>query len=107
MAVRTINIVEDNTAPSITLTLKRDGVAIDVTGSTVNLIIARGNTITNSGHQECTPVTASSGIVKYSPVAGDFPSAGKYVADIEIIYPSTAVERLYEQLKLKARKKVG
>ena len=107
MAVRTINIVEDNTAPAISLTLKREGVPIDVTGCDVALIIAKGNTITNAGHQDCTLVTPSSGLVQYEPQAGDFPSAGNYKADIQITYPNLSVERLYDQLKLKARKKLG
>jgi Ethanolamine utilization protein EutJ (predicted chaperonin) len=107
MSVKKINIVEDNTAPAIVLTLKRDGVVIDVTGCTVRLIIVKGSTITNATHQECTLVVAASGIVQYTPQANDFPSAGNYKADVEIEYAPTSIERLYDQLKIKARKKLG
>lgn len=107
MAVRTIKTVEANTAPPIVLTLKRDGVAIDVTGCVVNLILAKGSTVTNTGHQECSLITPSSGVVQYDPETGDFPSAGNYKADAQIVYPSGKQEILYDQLKFKARKKIS
>lgn len=106
MAVRKINIVEDNTAPPLLLTLKRDGTVIDVTGCTVRLIIARGSTITNTGHQDCTLVTPTSGIVQYDIEDGDFPSPGTYKADVEIEYADGTIERLYDQLNIKARRKL-
>lgn len=107
MAVRKINIVEDNSGPPLLLTLKREGVAIDVTGCTVNLIIAKGTTITNTGHQGCTLVTPTAGVVQYTPQSTDFSTPGTYKADIEITYANGSVERLYEQLKIKARRKLG
>lgn len=106
MAVRKINIVEDNTAPALLLTLKRDGVVIDVSGCDVNLIIARGSTITNEGHQECVLVTPTSGLVQYDIETGDFPAAGTYKADVEIVYADGKLERLYDQLSIKARRKI-
>lgn len=106
MAVRTISVVEDNTAPGELFTLKRAGTAIDVTGCTVNLILAKGSTITNLGHQACTLVTPTSGVVQYNPLTGDFPTPGTYKADVEIIYPNTTREVLYDQLKFKARRRI-
>ena len=107
MPVRTINLVEDNTAPPLQLTLEREGVAINITDCTVNLIIARGNTITNADHQECTIVSAVAGEVSYAIDADDFASPGTYKADIEITYADASVERLYDQLKIKARRKLS
>lgn len=106
MAIRTIKTVEDNTAPPILLTLKREGVVIDVTGATVELIIARGSTITNTGHQECTVVTPTSGLVQYDPQAGDFSSPGTYKADVKVTYADSSYEVLYEQLKFKVRRRL-
>lgn len=106
MAVQKIKIVEDNTAPSILLTAKRDGVAIDVTGCTVNLIIAKGSTITNTGHQGCTLVTPTSGTVQYDPQSGDFATPGTYKADLEVTYANGTIERLYDQLKFSVRRKL-
>lgn len=107
MAVRTIKVVEDNTGPPQLLTLKRDGIAIDVTGCTVALIIARGNTITNTSHQACLLAVPASGVVQYNPAAGDFATKGTYKADVKITYPNATEEILYDQLKFKVRKKLG
>lgn len=107
MAVRKIKIVEDNTAPGILLTAQRDGVAIDLTGATVDLIIAKGSTITNTGHQGCTLVTPTSGRVQYDPQAGDFSTPGTYKADLRITYADASVEVLYDQLKFQVRRKLS
>lgn len=106
MAVRKIKIVEDNTAPSILLTAQREGAAIDVTGATVNLIIAKGSTITNAGHQTCVLVTPTSGRVQYNPQVGDFATPGKYKADLQIIYADLTTEILYDQLSFQVRRKL-
>lgn len=107
MSVQKINIVQENTAPALLLTLKRDGSVIDVTDCTVNLIIAKGNTVVNALHQGCTLVTPTSGIVQYTIVTGDFDTPGTYKADIEIVYADLSQEKLYDQLKLKVRKALG
>jgi hypothetical protein len=107
MAVQTIKIVAKNTAPPWQLTAKRSGVAIDLTGCSVALILGRGNTVLNTGHQACTVVTPTSGIVSYTPQATDVPSPGKYVADLKITYPDSSTEILYDQLVIKARKGLG
>lgn len=106
MAVRVIKVVEDNTAPTIDLTLEREGVAIDLTDADVDLIISDGSSITNTGHQACTVTDADTGEVSYQPEAGDFPTAGSYKGDIKITYADTTYEILYEQLKVKARAKL-
>lgn len=106
MAVRKIKIVEDNTAPAIFLTAQREGVAIDVTGCTVELIIAKGAVITNTGHQGCTLVTPTAGRVSYSPQIGDFSSPGQYKADLKITYPDATYEVLYDQLRFQARRRL-
>lgn len=106
MAVRKIKIVEDNTAPSLLLTAQREGTAIDVTGCTVALVISKGNVITNTGHQNCTLVTPTSGRVQYDPQAGDFSTPGVYKADLRITYADSTVETLYDQLKFQVRRKL-
>lgn len=98
----TIKTVAGNTAPPFTITCKRDGSAIDLTGCTVELIIAKGNTITQAG-KAATITTAASGIITYDQDATDFPSAGAYKADVKVTYSDSTIEVLYEQLKIKAR----
>lgn len=104
MATQRINTVQGNTAPPLLLTAKRSGVAIDVTGSTVDVIIAKGGVQVNVGHTACTIVTPTSGIVSYTPQAGDFATPGTYKADLRVTYANGTVETLYDQLQIKARK---
>jgi len=106
MAVRKIKIVEDNTAPPILLTAERDSVAIDLTGCTVDLILAKGSSITNTGHQGCTLVTPTSGRVQYDPVTGDFATPGSYKADLTITYADGSIETLFDQLKFQVRRRL-
>lgn len=106
MAVQTIKIVQGNTAPPLLLTAKRGGVSIDVTGATVDAFIAKGGVSVNTGHTLCTIVTATSGVVSYTPLAGDFATPGTYKADLRVTYSNATVETLYDQLKIVARKKV-
>jgi hypothetical protein len=110
--------VEDNSAPPINLTLKRKVVAedgdisyavIDLTdASTVELIIRRQRTktITNDGHQTCSIIDADAGEVRYQPEATDWPEKGLYAAEAKITYIGGRYEIIYEQLKIKARKKL-
>lgn len=102
-------IVEDNTAPAYQITCTRDGTAIDLTGASVNLIIQQRSTgtITNTGHQTASLVTAASGIISYTAQAGDFPAAGNYVADVKVTYSGGGIEILYQQAKFKVRSKIA
>ena len=101
-------IVEDNTAPAYQITCERDGEAIDLTGSSVTLIIKSksSGSITNTGHQTCTLVTAASGIISYTAESTDFPSAGRYVGDVKVTYSGGGIEILYSQVKWKVRTKI-
>lgn len=102
----TLKTVAGNTAPPLVITCQRDGVAINLTGCTVQLIIAKGATITQVG-RTATITTAASGIITYVPLTTDFPTAGTYKGDVKVTYSDTTVEILYEQLKMKARAKIA
>lgn len=107
MANQTIKIVAKNTAPAWQITAQRAGTIIDVSGCIVSLIIVKGNTVLNSGHQTCVLVIPTSGIVSYSPLSTDIPGPGSYKSDLLINYPNGTYERLYDQLIIKARKGAG
>lgn len=109
MANITILLVEDNNTPAFSVTLKRNGTAIDLSGATVRLLIknAQTDTITNSSNQTCTVVTAASGIVSYQPETGDFPSEGRYIGEFKISYAGSRDEILHDRLNIIARKKAG
>lgn len=103
-----ILLVEDNTAPNIVITLKRDGSAIDLTSaSSVELFINKDGVITNTGHTSCTITTPASGIVTYTPQAADFATAASYQAEVKITYADASVETVYEKFTIKARTKLS
>lgn len=101
----TLKAVEDNTAPAYIITCERDGTAIDLTGATVTIIISNGTTITNAA-AATSLITPASGIISYTPSAGDFPAAGTYKGDVKVVYSGGAIEILYEQVKWKIRAKI-
>jgi hypothetical protein len=105
-----IYLVEDNTAPTIDLTLKRDGTVINLTNATsVILTIQNRETaaITNTGHQTCAITGLLTGQVQYAIQAVDFPTKGAYLGEIKITYTTGEVEILYEQLHVTVRKKIA
>lgn len=102
----TIKITEDNTAPPYDITVKRGTAVIDLTNCTVQLIIAKGSTITNTGHQTCTVVTPTSGLIRYTAFAVDFATPGTYKGDVKVTYGDATVEVIYDQIKWKVRRKL-
>lgn len=97
-----LKIVAGNTAPSWVITCEREGTAINLSGCTVTLKIAKGTTITQaSGAASIT--TAASGIISYTPQATDCPTKGAYKVDVKITYGDATHEVLYDQLKVKVR----
>lgn len=107
MAAPNFFIVANNTAPAYQITCQRSGTDIDLSGSTVKVIIYNKSTKlqTNTGHEAATIVTAGSGLISYSAQSTDFPTKGKYVADIQVTYGDSTVEILYNQATFKVRNK--
>jgi hypothetical protein len=102
----TLKMAAKNTAPYWQITCQRDGTAINLTGCTVTLIIAKGATVTQTAGP-CTITSAAAGIIRYTPTATDIPSAGSYKVDVKVNYSDGTYEVLYEQLKVKARKTIN
>lgn len=101
-------IVEDNSAPNIVVTLKRDGTAINLsTVGSVDLYISKDGTITNSGHTDCAISDPLLGIITYVPQTADFASAGTYNLEIKITYGDASVETIYEKFRIQARAKLS
>ena len=97
--------VTSNTQPNLALTLERDGVAINLSGSTVSLIITKADNgeVTNTGHQACTITSAAAGTITYAATATDFPDEGRYTGEVMVNYGGSNVERLYEKVIIVAR----
>lgn len=101
----TLKIAAGNTAPTWLINCERAGTAIDLTGCTVTLIIAKGNVVTNAS-AAATITSASGGIISYAPISTDCPTSGTYKVDVKVTYSDLTHEVLYEQLKVKARKTI-
>lgn len=101
-----LKTVATNTAPPLAITCTRDGTAINLTGCTVTIIIKGGGVITQSGGS-CTITDATNGVISYTPISTDFPTAGSYKCDLKVTYSDATIEILYEQLKIKARAKLA
>lgn len=102
-------ITEDNTAPSYAITCTRAGAVLDLsTATSVELIIKNKGTgvITQAG-KAATITSATTGVISYEAESTDFPSAGKYVADIKVTYSGGGVEILYGQCTWKVRAKIA
>jgi hypothetical protein len=102
-------ITEDNTAPNYSITCTRAGSVIDLSTATSVVLIIKNKTtgtITQTG-KAATITSATTGVITYEADATDFPSAGKYVADIKVTYSGGGVEILYGQCTWKVRSKIS
>lgn len=99
--------VKDNTAPAFTVTLKRNGVVINLVGAQnvkCYLTDAQLRAQTNTGHETCSIVDAVNGVVSYTPQAGDI-GDGRFFAEFGIVNASGSTERLHEILTVVGRVK--
>jgi hypothetical protein len=103
----TLNIVEDNTAPDIQITIQRNGDTVALGTAPVDLILSLNGTIINAGHQACTIVSATNGIIQYTATAADFATAGDYLGDVRINYVGGRVEICRDQLQVDVRAKLA
>lgn len=94
-----------NTSPNLTITLKRDGTVVDLTGAavTIKIVNDRSGTITLTAGSCTVSSPTTSGIITYTPTATDFPAAGRYVGVITVDFSGTPLERLFEDILVIAR----
>lgn len=103
-----INMVEGDTAPDRTFTITRGGTAVNLTGATVKLVLVDTGSglVTNAAHQPCSIITAASGIVQYSFLAGDIASANVHFGDIVVTYSNSQIETDFDRIIIHVRPKV-
>lgn len=76
------------TKPSIIDTLQANGIALDITGSTVTFIARKYGAAAIS--RAATIISGPEGIVRYDPGTGDTAAAGTYECQWRVVYPSSA-----------------
>lgn len=101
----TLKIASGNTAPYWQITCERDGVAIPLSGATVTVDIAKGNTVVRTAGV-CTILDSVNGVISYTPTASDTSLGGTFKVDVKITYGDATDEVLYEQLKVKTRPRI-
>ena len=104
----TLNVVQHNTAPQFQITCQRDdGSIINLTNCTATLQLYRGTTKMNNGHEACTVLNATGGVIGWEPGSGDLSLPGTYKGDVVVTDVNGGVETLFQNVILKARAKLG
>lgn len=100
-----IKMVQNDTAPTLTINVKRAGTVVDLTGSTVKFKIKNttSGSRTNDAANTCTLTSPTAGVCTYTFNTGDIPSAATYEADVEITYASGKVETPFEPVTISVR----
>lgn len=89
----TFYIKEGDTSPELQATLKdAEGSAIDLTGASARFHMRAPGAAAAAVDAAATVVTAASGIVKYTWIAGDTDVAGRYEAEFEITFGDGSIE---------------
>lgn len=83
-----LTIKRNDLARKIEDVLKIDGAAIDLTGSSVSIVL-RNKTTGSTIKRAASIVDAASGQVEYQFASGDTATAGAYELEWEIVFPDT------------------
>lgn len=87
-------IRKDDTLPLIEATLQdADGVTVDLSGATVKFQMrARGSATSKVDSAATVVAPATSGVVRYTFVAADTDTAGRYVGSFEVTFSAGVIE---------------
>lgn len=113
MADIDLYMVAGDTGPDRVLVVKRDGVAIDLTGSDVKLIIEDTSTklVTNAGHQDtviASPQTGDNkGVVTYTFEDPDVATPNVHLGQFQVTYTGGQVETDFDYIVIHVRPKAG
>lgn len=115
----TISLVEGDTLPELTLTLKDSNTAasgkildasdsttwaaINVTGATVRLKIRELGATALHATLNCTVTNGSNGTVATDFPAGTLSKSGTFEGEIEITFSSGGIQTVFDLLKFKVR----
>lgn len=97
MANNTIDIVSGDNKTELQFTLKdKTGVAVNISGFSIKFLIRKqgASTNTNTSNNDCTIVTAASGIFKYTFATGDIPTSGTYLGQLQITFSDSKIHKV-------------
>lgn len=96
-------LVKNDTAPRLNLTLKQGSSPIDLTDATVLFKFRKKGALKNVFSRPCTILDAVSGTCYYDWQSGDLAATGEYVGEIEITFPTGLIHTCTELLKFNIR----
>lgn len=77
----------NNTAPSVSIIIKRNNVPIDLTGASVNFQMVASGTAVLAVNYSCVIIApATNGQVRYDWQPGDLGKVGNYLCNLRITY---------------------
>lgn len=80
-----VELQKDDAGTTLSVTIKRDGAALDISDTTTRTIIIRKPSGTVDSHAGSFYTDGSDGIITYSITAGDIDEAGEYTIQGKII----------------------
>jgi hypothetical protein len=108
--MKKIRMVRNDTKPDLIFTVlyaegDYEDTAYDLTNCTVNFyLIKTGETsLKNTGHTQCTITDAGNGECKYEWGSGDLDEEGTYKGELEITFPDTTKQTIYEESNIHVR----
>jgi hypothetical protein len=84
-----INMKRGDLAPSVSAVLYSSGAVVDLTGSTVKLIMKNRSTGVEKVNAACVIVTPAAGAVRYDWTGTDTDTAGTYDVEFQVTLPTT------------------
>ena len=103
--IQEIRVVQGDTRPNLEFTVLVDGVAQDLTDTTVRFKIRKfGETINiNDAANTCTITEATNGICEYPWRDDDLEDAGDYEGELEITFGDDTVQTQFPKYLIKVR----
>lgn len=83
---------KNDTDPSLTVTIERDGTAVNLTGATVTLSVRAKGSDTNKFTVNATITDAANGVCRFDWLAAHWDTVGKYDGELQVTYSDGGIE---------------
>lgn len=95
-----IELVQNDTLPTLDFTIQKDGISYDLTGCTVYFSMQNENGTIKINKQTCTVVSASNGTCHYTLQSGDTNEAGQFSGEVTVIDGSGKIQTSYDNIPI-------
>jgi len=87
-----IQLIQNDTRPRLTYTVKQNGVAVNITGATVKFKFRKIGASTNIFSRTCTLSDPTNGVCYVDWIAGDLDEVGDYEGEVEVTFSGGQVQ---------------